>query len=61
MLDFIAVMYLQNLHDTPSGLNFTGPVCLENVLMLNFGCSVIGKGATMWNGSVFNCNSTIMR
>ena len=44
--------------DTPSELNFTGPICLENVLMLNFGCSVIGEGATVWRGSVFNCSST---
>lgn len=41
--------------DAPSGLNFTGPVCLENVLI--FECSVIGKGATVWSGRVFNCKS----
>lgn len=59
VIDSILLLYLGlNVlagFDTPSGMNFSGPVCLEDVLI--FECSVTGTGATVWRGSVFNCES----
>ena len=42
--------------DTLSHLNFSGPICLGDTLA--FECTVTGGVATVWEGSIFECNAS---
>ena len=43
------------LVDALSGLNFSGPVCVGNILI--FECTATGGVSTVWSGTVFSCSS----
>ena len=56
LLILLSTNFIAVITGALSGSNFSGPVCLGDVLI--FECTVTRGGSTVWNGTAFDCSNS---